>query len=235
VAPTLIDRTTHQRNARVVLGEVVVLVTIIGAGMMGRGIGTRMVAGGNEVELLDADVEKARVLASELAGQGGGGATGGNAGRVGGDVVVFALPYRAVVETARHYGEQLAGKVLVDIANPVDFETMDGLVTPPDSSSAEELAQAVPERAAVVKAFNTTFANTLVYGEVEGQRLDVLIAGDDDDATNTVARLVEAGGLRAIDVGPLRRARQLEQLGFLHISLQGPHDWGFRSAVRFLH
>jgi NADPH-dependent F420 reductase len=210
------------------------LVTIIGAGMMGRGIGTRVVAGGNEVELLDADVEKARVLASELAGQGAGGATGGTGGRVGGDVVVFALPYGAVVEAARQYGEQLAGKVVVDIANPVDFETMDALVTPPDSSSAEELAKAVPERTPVVKAFNTTFANTLVDGEVDGQRLDVLIAGDDDQAKNAVGRLVEAGGLRAIDVGPLRRARQLEQLGFLHISLQHRLDWGFRSAVKFL-
>lgn len=210
------------------------LVTIIGAGMMGRGIGTRMLAGGNDVEVLDVNGQKARALAAELAGGRGGNATGGEAGRVGGDVVVLALPYGAVVEAAREYGEQLAGKVVVDIANPVDFETMDRLLTPPDSSSAEELAQAAPEQARVLKAFNTTFANTLVDGEVDGQPLDVLIAGDDEDAKRTLGGLVEAGGLRAIDVGPLRRARQLEQLGFLHISLQGPHDWGFRSAVKFL-
>jgi predicted dinucleotide-binding enzyme len=86
----------------------------------------------------------------------------------------------------------------------------------------------------VVKAFNTTFAATLVDGEVNGQRLDVLIAGDDFAAKERVSGLVEAGGLRPIDVGPLRRARQLEQLGFLHMSLQEPRDWGFRSAVKFL-
>jgi 8-hydroxy-5-deazaflavin:NADPH oxidoreductase len=64
-----------------------------------------------------------------------------------------------------------------------------------------------------VKAFNTTFAPTLVAGEVGGQQL------------------VSDGGLRPIDVGPLNRAQQLEQLGFPHISLQQPLDLGFSSAI----
>jgi NADPH-dependent F420 reductase len=209
-------------------------VTIIGAGMMGRGIGTRMVAGGNAVELVDVDPEGARTLASELAGSGPGEATAAGDGRIGGEVVVFALPYDARGKAADGYAEQLAGKVVVDITNPVDFQTMDRLLTPPDVSAAEELAEQLGGGTPVVKAFNTTFANTLIEGEVDGQRLDVLLAGDDDAAKETVAKLVEAGGLRAIDVGPLRRARQLEHLGFLHMSLQGRLDWGFRSAVKFL-
>ena len=86
----------------------------------------------------------------------------------------------------------------------------------------------------MVKAFNTTFGNTLVPGEVAGQQLDVLIAGDDDSAKRKVAELVRAGGMRPIDVGPLRRARQLEQLGFLHISLQERLGTGFQSAVKFI-
>jgi 8-hydroxy-5-deazaflavin:NADPH oxidoreductase len=84
----------------------------------------------------------------------------------------------------------------------------------------------------VVKAFNTTFAPTLVAGEAGGQQLDVLIAGDDDAAKQKVAQLVSDGGLRPLDVGPLRRAQQLEQLGFLHISLQQPLNLGFSSAVK---
>jgi predicted dinucleotide-binding enzyme len=139
-----------------------------------------------------------------------------------------------IAEIVRQYGEQLADKVVVDIANPVDFDTMDSLATPPDSSSAEETARLVPEGTPVVKAFNTTFGNTLVPGEVAGQQLDVLIAGDDEAAKRKLSELVEAGGLRPIDVGPLRRARQLEQLGFLHISLQDRLDTGFRSAVKFI-
>lgn len=195
-------------------------VTIIGAGRMGRGIGTRVVAGGNDVEVIDTDPEDAHALVEELEGHGEASATAIESGaRINGEIVVLAVYYPVVAAVVRQYGEQFAGKVVVDISNPVDFETMDGLVTPADSSGAEEAAKLVPEGPPVVKAFNTTLGNTLVPGEVAGQQLDVLIAGD-DDAKRKVAELVEAGGLRPIDVGPLRRARQLEQLGFLHISLQ---------------
>lgn len=130
--------------------------------------------------------------------------------------------------------EQLAGRVVIDIPNLIDFDMMDAVSTPLDSSSAEETAKLGPEGTPVVKAFNTTFGNTLVAGEVAGQQLDVLIAGDDDAAKNKGAELVRGGGLRPIDVGPLRRARQLEQLGFLHISLQDRLGTGFRSAVKFI-
>lgn len=210
-------------------------VTIIGAGTMGSGIGTRLVAGGNDVELIDTDHGQAQSLARELSEHGGGNATAiDGGGSIDGDVVVLAVYYPVIADVLRQYNDQLSGRIVIDIANPVDFETMDGLATPPDSSSAEETAKLVPEGTSVVKAFNTTFGNTLVSGEVAGQQLDVLIAGDDEGAKNKVAELVEAGGLRPIDVGPLRRARQLEQLGFLHISLQDRLGTGFASAVKFI-
>jgi NADPH-dependent F420 reductase len=204
-------------------------VTIIGAGNMGRGIGTRLVAGGNEVQLVDRDPEEARALAAEL----GDGATASSPGdEITGEVVVLALYYGSVPEAVEQYREQLAGKVVVDITNPVDLSTFDGLATPPGTSAAEEIAALVPEGTPVVKAFNTTFAGTLAAGEAAGQQLDVLIAGDDEDAKRRVAGLAEAGGLRPIDVGPLRRAQQLEQLGFLHMSLQEPLGAGFGSTVK---
>ena len=84
----------------------------------------------------------------------------------------------------------------------------------------------------MVKAFNTTFASALVAGQVDGQQLDVLIAGDDEAAKQTVSQLASDGGLRPIDVGPLSYAQQLEQLGFLHISLQQPLGLGFGSAIK---
>ena len=86
----------------------------------------------------------------------------------------------------------------------------------------------------MVKAFNTTFAGTLVGGEVGGQPLDVFVASDDSDAKEKVAGLIEAGGLRPVDAGPLRRARQLEGLGFLHMTLQQPLGTGFGSTVKVL-
>ena len=206
-------------------------VTIVGAGNMGRGIGTRAVAGGHQVEIVDHDPADAGQLAADL----GGSATALDPGApFDGEVVVFAVYYPGIKEAVRQYADQLAGKVVVDITNPLNTQTWDSLATAPGSSSAEETQQLVPEGAAVVKAFNTTFAGTLVAGEVSGQQLDVLIAGDDDNAKQKVAQLVADGGLRPINVGPLRRAQQLEQLGLLHISLQQPLGLNFASAVKLL-
>jgi predicted dinucleotide-binding enzyme len=123
--------------------------------------------------------------------------------------------------------------VVVDIANPLNA-TFDGLATAPGSSSAEEVAQAAPKSAHVVKAFNTTFAGTLMTGQVAGYPLDVLIAGDDEEARAVVARLVTDGGMRAIDAGPLQRAQQIEGMQFLHIILQGTLGTNWVSALKIL-
>jgi 8-hydroxy-5-deazaflavin:NADPH oxidoreductase len=115
-------------------------------------------------------------------------------------------------------GDQLAGKVVVDITNPLNFETFDSLTVPADGSAAAEIAAALPE-SHVVKAFNTNFAATLASGVVGNHPATVLIAGDDAEAKELVAKVVTAGGLRAIDAGFLNRARELEALGFLQITL----------------
>ncbi|MCL4464831.1 MAG: hypothetical protein M1401_00455 [Chloroflexi bacterium] len=86
----------------------------------------------------------------------------------------------------------------------------------------------------MVKAFNTTFAGTLVAGKVAGEPLDVFIAGDSEEAKQAVAQIVRDSELIPIDVGPLKRARQLEGLGFLHITLRQPLNTGYASAVRIV-
>ena len=210
-------------------------VTIIGAGNMGRGIGYRIVAGGHSVTIVDRDPEEAGQLAEELRGVAEGGATV-EAAEPGAQLrgeVVLAVYYPGDLEIARDLGERLAGKVVVDISNPLN-QTFDALATAPGTSAAEEVAQSAPAGARVVKAFNTTFSGTLVEGQVAGQPLDVLIAGDDEEAKETVAQLVRDGGLRAIDVGPLERARELEGLGFLGIALQQPLGLNFQSAWKLI-
>jgi 8-hydroxy-5-deazaflavin:NADPH oxidoreductase len=208
-------------------------VTIIGAGNMGRGIGSRLVAGGHDVKIIDNDSEQSAQLADELAGAGDGSAEGtAPADPLSGDVVVLAVWYPPSLDAVEQYGDQLDGKVVVDISNPVDTETFDGLVTPADSSAAEEVAKKAPAGAKVVKAFNTTFAGTLVEGEVGGQPLDVFIAGDDEGAKETVAELARSGGLNPVDAGSLKRARELEALGFLHMKLQDPLGSGYGSTIK---
>ena len=211
-------------------------ITIVGAGNMGRGIGHRLVAGGHDVTIADRDPEEAERLTEELRGKAEGGATveaAGPGAEPRGEVVILAVYYPGSLEAARELGEGLAGKVVVDISNPLN-DTFDGLATAPGTSAAEEVAATVPAGARVVKAFNTTFSGTLVEGQVAGQPLDVLIAGDDEEAKETVARLVRDGGLRAIDVGPLERAQHLEGLGFLGIALQQPLELNFRSAWKLI-
>lgn len=199
---------------------------------MGRGIGVRLVAGDDDVELIDHDPDDAHLLADELNAQGKGAASVSEDGGISGDIVVLAVPYDALDEAIDTYREQLAGKVVVDITNPVDWSTGE-LATPAETSAAEEIARRLPTTK-VVKAFNTTFAGTLVAGRVDGEPLDVLMAGDDEQAKEQVASLVKDGGLRPIDVGPLHRAIQLEHLGLLHTALQERLGANFGSAFKLV-
>jgi NADPH-dependent F420 reductase len=172
-------------------------LTILGTGNMGSAIASVAEKGGHTVQVLGrSDTDR----------------------DVTGDLVVLAVPYPAVSEILDQRADQLAGKVVVDITNPLDVETFDALVVPPSSSATAEIATAVPD-AKVVKAFNTNFAATLASGTIGDQPTTVLIAGDDVDAKGQVAEVVTGGGLKAIDVGDLRRARELEAIAFLQITL----------------
>ena len=211
-------------------------VTIIGSGNMGRGIGTRLVAGGHSVTFVDANPETAEKTAAEVkvAAKNGAKVSTASLGEAElGDVIVLAVWYGTNIEIAKQLGTKLAGKVIVDIANPLN-STYDGLATAPDSSSAEDVAMAIASGAKVVKAFNTTYATTLLAGEVAGQPLDVFIAGDDEDAKNKVAELVKDGGMRPIDTGPLSRARQIEGMQFLHSVTQGTLGPNWASTIKIL-
>jgi NADPH-dependent F420 reductase len=210
-------------------------VTIIGPGNMGRAIGTRAAAGGHSVTFVGDRPETAEQAAQEVKSSAKSGArvSIANLEEVKlGDLVVLALWYGTNKEVAKQLGDQLNGKIVVDIANPLN-STYDNLATAPDSSSAEEVAQAVPG-AKVVKAFNTTYAGTLRAGQVDGQPLDIWIAGDDADAKNKVSQLVKDGGMRPIDAGPLSRARQLEAMQLLHIVTQNTLGTNWASTIKIL-
>ena len=171
-------------------------ISIIGSGSMGQAIKSVFDKGGHEVEFVGRDASQP----------------------VNGQIVVLAVPYPAVAEILAERAGQLAGKVVVDITNPVDFATFDALVVPAGSSAAAGLAERLPE-AKVLKAFNTNFAATLASGTVGGAPTTVLVAGDDADAKAALVAAVQAGGLKAVDAGSLARAHELEALGFLQLTL----------------
>jgi predicted dinucleotide-binding enzyme len=199
-------------------------ISIIGTGNMARTIGALAVAGGNAVEVMGRDQAKATDLAKAL----GGGATAGEWGAVpAGDIVIVALLYASVVPVVAHYGDALAGKVIVEISNPFN-SAADGLAHGEGTSIAQEAAKAAPASAGVVKAFNTIFRHVLEKG-----RPAVFIAGDDARAKADVAAFIESLGLRPLDVGDLKMAYWLEGAGVVTMGLarHGVGNWDFALGV----
>lgn len=172
-------------------------VTIIGTGTMANAIGGVLAGGGATVDYI------ARSETTE---------------KVSGTTVVLAVPYPEVAGIIDQYRTQLSGKTVVDITNPLNFETFDSLTVPVGSSAAEVIAAELPN-STVLKAFNTNFAATLSSKKTGSLQTTVQIAGDDSDAKSNLAALIEAGGVAAMDVGSLRRAHELEALGFLQLTL----------------
>lgn len=172
-------------------------ISIMGKGTMGQAIGSIVRQGGNTVDQLDRQSTS-----------------------VQGDIVILAVPYPALSAIVDQLGPELAGKTVVEITNPLDFSTFDRLLVSAGSSATEELAALLPD-SSVLKAFNTTFSATLSSGTVGTSMTPttVLIAGDDLEAKLALAQVVTEGGLRAIDAGPLKRAHELEAIGFEQLVL----------------
>jgi predicted dinucleotide-binding enzyme len=193
-------------------------ISIIGSGNMASAIGTLAVKGGNAVEVISRDTAKAASLAGKL----GGSATVGAFGAApAGDIVILAVPYTSAVPVVTQYGDALAGKVIIDISNTFNADAT-ALVTPDGTSGTQEIAEAAPASAIVVKAFNTVFGHVLA----QGRPLDVLIAGDDARAKASVSAFIESLGLRPLDTGDLAMAHWLEGVGLLLMGL-ARHGVGF--------
>lgn len=184
-------------------------ITVIGSGNMGQAIAGLATRGGNTVQVL---------------------AHSDTATAVEGDIVVLAVSYGAHDDVVAERADQLVGKVVVDISNPLDFQTFDSLVVPADSSATAQLAGKLPQ-SKVLKAFNTNFAATLNSGKVGENTVTVLIAGDDKEAKDSLAEVVEAAGLVALDLGSLKRARELEAVGFAQLVLAATEQVGWTAGL----
>lgn len=185
-------------------------ISIIGSGKMSGAIAEVAARTGASVQIIKRSAE------SRSAARPGPG-YGVMGDKLTGDLVVLAVPYGAYPGIVEHYRDQFREKVVIDISNPIDFSTYDRLVSPADSSTAAELVKLLPAGTAVVKAFNVNLGDTLVSGTNGTTRTTVLFAGDYAEAKMAVAEFIEAAGMRAVDVGPLTRARELEAMGFLQI------------------
>ncbi len=205
-------------------------IGIVGAGNMGASIAAQLAKTGEPVTLTDRNLGKAESVVAGLAREGVSAAN--VSATLASDVVVLALWYPGTTDFAAEHAAELDDKIVIVISNPLD-ESWVRLATDPSTSSAELLAQQLPE-SRIVKAFNTTHAPALADGHVDETALDVLLAGDDDAAKARVGELVKAAGLRPIDAGRLENARLLERLTAFQIELSQRYGLDFRLTFKLL-
>lgn len=147
------------------------------------------------------------------------------------DIIIPAVPYAAQQETAEHIKQVATQKIVISIANPLNA-TRDGLLTAPGTSAAEELQAALPH-AKVVKAFSTSFDNTYANNTIDG-KADNFIAGDDEEAVETVARLVADAGFNPVIAGGLTASRTLEAMTLLLLQLSTRYGLNRQAAWKLL-
>lgn len=204
-------------------------IAIIGAGNVGSALARAFVRSGHDVTITARNAERVSGVASATGARAV--ATNAEAARSA-DVIVLATPFTSAAEVAAEIRNVARGRVIVDTTNRMSFGP-----TGPDMdttiSNAEELAALLPD-SHVVKAFNTLFASNQADPILDDVQLDGFVAGDDVASKARVLSLVASIGLEPVDVGPLARARQLESLAFLNISLNATRNGAWRSGWKLV-
>ena len=149
------------------------------------------------------------------------------------DIIIAAVPYAAEKEVAERIKEFANQKIVISISNPLN-QTFNGLATAPDTSAAEELQKLLPN-SKVVKAFNTTFAADFSSPVIDGKQVDAFIAGNDEDALQTVSELVTTAGFNPIVAGDLSVSRTLENMQLLLIQLGMKYNYNWLAGWKILH
>lgn len=200
-------------------------IGVLGTGTVGTALASRFVDLGHDVVMgsRTATNDKAVAWAAGRTERAGAGTFADAA--VHGEVVVNATAGSASLAALEAAGHgNLAGKVVVDVANPIaGFGPPVSLDPVGDDSLAERIQRAVPD-ARVVKTLNTVNAAVMVDPAALSARHDVFLAGDDDAAKATVRGLLEEMGWGPEDirdVGGISSARALEMYLVLWLSLAG--------------
>jgi NADPH-dependent F420 reductase len=149
------------------------------------------------------------------------------------DIIILAVPFEAEKEVAEKIREMANQKIVISISNPLN-SSYDGLVTPPDTSAAEALQKLLPN-SKVIKAFNTSFAANFSTPVIDGKQADAFIAGNDDEALQTVAELVAVAGFNPVIAGDLSVSRILENMQLLLIRLGMKYNYNWLAGWKILH
>jgi NADPH-dependent F420 reductase len=182
-----------------------------GTGDQGRGLARRFALAGHPVLIGSRRAERAEAAAQQL-GHGVRGLV--NAAAAGeADVVIAAVPWEGHGELLSALAGELAGKIVVDCVNPMGFDKRGAYALPVAEGSAAEQAAALLPGSRVVAAFHHVSAVLLLDPEVDAMDLDVLVLGDDREATDLVQALAaRIPGVRGVYAGRLRNCGQIEAL-----------------------
>ena len=182
-----------------------------GTGEQGRGLARRLALAGVRVVLGSRSAERAAAAAAELPGEVSGADNATAAASA--ELVVVAVPWDGHRELLVELSGALEGKVVVDCVNPLGFDAQGAYALAVEEGSAAQQAQAVLPGSRVVAAFHHVSAVLLLDESVDRLDTDVLVLGDDREATDVVQALVGlVPGMRGVYAGRLRNAHQVEAL-----------------------
>ena len=202
-------------------------IAVIGTGMMGGALGPRLADAGHTVTYGTRDPSKDYVRdLVRVTGPQSSAATHGEA-VADADIVIIAVPWKALESVVKGLGSQLDGKLVIDITNALQ-NAEDGLPRLVVETSAGELVQSWLPGAEVVKAFNTVGFHVVAEPERAPGGVTVPVASDHPAARARVIELVKELGFEPFDAGPLRFARTLERLAGLY---RIPHWTGRRDQA----
>lgn len=184
-----------------------------GTGPQGRGLARRFVQAGLTVVIGSRGAEKGAATAAELADATGGAVTGTDnlSAAEAGDVVLVVVPWEGHDVLLESLKTALAGKVVVDCVNPLGFDKQGPFALKVEEGSATEQAAAILTESTVVGAFHNVSASLLEDPEVSSIETDVLVLGDEREATDLVQALADSiPGMRGVYGGRRRNAHQVE-------------------------
>jgi NADPH-dependent F420 reductase len=188
-----------------------VVAVLGGTGEQGRGLARRLAMAGHTVVLGSRDAGRAAAAAEGLPDRVSGASNA--AAAAAGDLVIVAVPWEGHRELLVQLAESLAGKIVVDCVNPLGFDQAGAYPLTVEEGSAAEQAAAVLPQSRVVAAFHHVSAVLLLDETVPSVETDVLVLGDDREATDVVQALAgRIEGMRGIYAGRLRNAHQVEAL-----------------------
>jgi 8-hydroxy-5-deazaflavin:NADPH oxidoreductase len=204
----------HQNDSLASVDLSALVIGVLGGtGDQGRGLARRLSMAGQRVILGSRDAERAAAAAATVGAPPQVTGASNEQTAASADVIVVAVPWDGHRELLASLAGELAGKIVIDMVNPMGFDKQGAYALDVPEGSAAQQAQAVLPDSTVVGAFHHVSAVLLLNPEVNDLNQDIMVLGDKREATDLVQALADLlPGARGVYAGRLRNCRQVEAL-----------------------